>query len=188
MVFTMNMKTLRTFTMGLAAVALLSLTSARASLISVGDPVTIGSWLQGFNEAGVGNFTQVETIFRSGLGGPFEAPGYNRLAAGWSVGLFNANHVVALGSALNNMTWNILFLGERSAPLVFDFYAWNGNELAESARASWSGSSWTITNDAEYLSAPTSVIPEATTMVAGALLLLPLGASTIRILRRKRAA
>jgi len=30
------------------------------------------------------------------------------------------------------------------------------------------------------------IVPEATTMVAGALLLLPLGASTLRILRRKR--
>jgi hypothetical protein len=31
-------------------------------------------------------------------------------------------------------------------------------------------------------------VPEATTMVAGALLLLPFGASTLRILRRKRMA
>jgi hypothetical protein len=29
-------------------------------------------------------------------------------------------------------------------------------------------------------------VPEATTMIAGALLLLPLGASTLRILRRRR--
>jgi hypothetical protein len=30
-------------------------------------------------------------------------------------------------------------------------------------------------------------VPEATTIIAGALLLLPLGASTLRILRRQRS-
>jgi hypothetical protein len=33
-----------------------------------------------------------------------------------------------------------------------------------------------------------SAVPEPTTMVAGALLLLPFGASALRILRKKRAA
>jgi hypothetical protein len=36
--------------------------------------------------------------------------------------------------------------------------------------------------------APLAAVPEPTTVIAGALLLLPLGASTIRILRRNRAA
>ncbi len=35
---------------------------------------------------------------------------------------------------------------------------------------------------------PASAVPEASTMIAGALLLLPFGASTLRILRRNRMA
>jgi hypothetical protein len=36
--------------------------------------------------------------------------------------------------------------------------------------------------------AVTSTVPEPTTMLAGALLLLPFGANTLRILRKNRAA
>ncbi len=180
----MKNSSLKTFATGLAAVALVIVfaNSARATLITIGDPAEIGSWGQGFNESGVGNFTQVETIMRSG--GPFESPGFAGLAGGWTVGLFSANQVVATGPAINNMTWTIRFLGSSSSPLVFDFYAWNGNTLAERARASWNGGGWTINGNAEVLSAPTAV-PEPTTMIAGLLLLLPLGASTLRILRKK---
>jgi len=42
--------------------------------------------------------------------------------------------------------------------------------------------------DSTGLSATISSVPEPTTMVAGALLLLPFGASTLRILRKSRAA
>jgi hypothetical protein len=41
---------------------------------------------------------------------------------------------------------------------------------------------------ADPQSLPPSVVPEPSTMLAGALLLLPFGASTLRILRRNRAA
>lgn len=182
---------IKTLAVGLAVVVALSVTSVRASLVTDGDPISIGSWAQGFNESGVGDFTQLETIFRSGPGGPFESPGFSSLANGWTVGVFNADHVIATGPAMNNLTWNIDFAGSISDTFVFDFYAWNGNTSLEQVRATWNnGWSFVVGNGvggATLLSAPTPV-PEPTTMIAGALLLLPFGASAIRILRKNRAA
>ena len=42
--------------------------------------------------------------------------------------------------------------------------------------------------DAQSLVGPWVQVPEPTTMVAGALLLLPFGMSTLRVLRKRRAA
>ena len=156
--------------------------SARASIVAIGDPAVIGSWQQAFNESGVGNFTKVETIFVSGPGGPFESPGFNGLAAGWTISSFSPGLVVAGGPALNSMTWNIQFLGSQSDPFVFDFYAWNGNSIVDSASATWNNG-WTI-----GAATVPPVVPEPTTIISGALLLLPFGASTLRILRKKQVA
>jgi len=183
------MKTPNTSVIALVVLGLASVANVQASFVSDGDPFPIGSWAQGFNESGVGNFTQVETIFRSGPGGPFEAPGFSSFSQpGWAPGLVTSTHVTATGPALNNLTWNIAFLGNQSQPLTFDFYAWNNTTLAESVRAVWNGGSWAFdVKGAEFLSSP-SPVPEPTTILTGALLLLPFGVSTYRILRQKSAA
>ena len=51
-----------------------------------------------------------------------------------------------------------------------------------------SGDSITYTNTYQITPQIHNVVPEPTTMIAGALLLLPFGASTLRILRKSRAA
>jgi hypothetical protein len=177
------MKRTKVLSMGLAALAFICVNSVQATLVISGDPVEIGSWGQGFNESGVGNFTQVETIFVSGPGGPFEPYGYSGLPSGWIVGSFSASHVIATGPALNNMTWTIKFLGASSDPLVFDFYAWNGTTLAEAARATYNGGGWSFGANAAQLAGPTPV-PEPTTLFAGAgafgLFLLGAGARSRR--------
>ena len=66
------------------------------------------------------------------------------------------------------------------APTTFDFYAYDGNVLVDSAQASWTGG---VDGEWDITAIP---VPEPTTMIAGALLLLPFGASTLRILRRNR--
>jgi hypothetical protein len=185
----MKMSTLKSLVPSLAGLVfgLLLAMPVQATLVPVDPPFPAGSWGQGFNETGVGNFTQVETIFISGAGGGFEwnGPPYTGLAAGWTIGLSTSAHVIATGPAINNMTWTIRFLGTTSQALTFDFYAWNGNTLAEKARASWNGSYWTITGAANDLPGP-GMVPEPGTILAGALLLIPFGVSTMRIMRKRK--
>ncbi len=175
----------------LATVALGAM-SASASFVDSGDPYPIGSWAQRFKEDGVGNFTQVETFFRSGAGGPFEANGFVNFSVGtWSVDGFGANVVVASGPALAYMEWDIKFLGSSTSPLKFDFYAWDGLVRKEATRATWSGGGWSfapIAVDDPYLRSSPTVVPEPATILAGAMLLLPFGMSTLRILRKARTA
>lgn len=140
---------------------------ALADLAPIGDPVEGGSWAQGFNETGVGNFDLVAVKMISG-GDTFESLTHRSLATGWSVVYENDSTsptlATATGGPLTSMTWNIWFTGTKSNPLVFDFVAFYGETLLESARATWNGSGWSITTSlwnptrAELIPIPTAVI------------------------------
>lgn len=74
-----------------------------------------------------------------------------------------------------NAGYVLFYLGGQDAVLPMDSYSiWGGNS-----------GQYALSHFATFDAVP---VPEATTMIAGALLLLPFGASTLRILRKSRAA
>lgn len=160
-----------------------ALYNASASIVSLGDPFPANSWGQTFNESGVGNFNHLEVFW---VGGSlFETPALTSFTDGsWSSGGGNPYFGVANGNTTQSMNFNVMWLGSAINPTVFDFYAWDGSTLKESARATWNGG-WSFATIQNPHTAP---VPEPTTMIAGALLLLPFGASTIRMLRKNRTA
>ena len=184
------MRTSRGLAVGLAALALVLVVtgSAVAAIAPVGGAWEIGSWAQRFEESGVGTFDRIEVTFQS-AGVAFEAPGLaNFSSANWIISTSSGpssgpDYVLAEGPGLSSLQFDVLFLGNVTDPLTFDFHAWNGTDSVEAARLSWDGGTWTITTTGDCVR---PVVPEPTTMIAGALLLLPFGVSTLRILRKKR--
>jgi hypothetical protein len=85
--------------------------------------------------------------------------------------------------------------GELSTGGVLNFQ-WGGfadgstlELIVETPETSWGGVSATLDNSAPaYPVSALAPVPEPTTMIAGAFLLLPIGASTLRALRKNRAA
>ena len=142
---------------------------AEATLISDGDPATIGSWAQRFQEDGVGPFNLMGIVSPVAT---FEHPTFAGFSApGWSLTSESADftHAAAAGPSLSWLQFDIHFLGSSADPLVFDFFAYNGATLKEAAHASWSGGGWTIT--------PLAFAPPAATFVPepGLILLMATG-------------
>jgi hypothetical protein len=109
-------------------------------------------------------------------GSQFEVPAFRDFSVGgWSQTSGTAIAANSTGGALNYLVFNIFFEDPQLQPTVFNFYAWNGTTLLEATRATFDGGAWS------FQPIP---VPEPTTMIAGALLLLPFGISTIRRLRR----
>lgn len=121
--------------------------AARGDLVASGNPLPGNSWGQRFNERGVGPFDLVAVQMVSG--GTFKSPTHRSFSVGgWSNGLewggASPYQATAFGPSTSNLTWAIWFDTLQSTPIVFDFVAFNGNVKLEEARASWSGSAWSI--------------------------------------------
>jgi len=133
-----------------AALLLLTAGSAFADLMPIGDPVETDSWKQGFIEDGVGTFDLVAVKMVTYPEDAFKTPTHSSFSVGaWHL-LGEApsgtpQMASATGPAVTSLTWNIQFNDAKTDPLVFNFVAFGGETLRESARASWSGSAWTIT-------------------------------------------
>jgi hypothetical protein len=172
----MNLKTMGA---GIAALALMLAlaTSAQASLvIEQNGPVQIGdSWIVPWLATGVTFDEIIGTVLQ---GDQFEIPGLT--ASGWTsspstpVGGLTSTASIN-GPATSLLDYNSTFTGGTAdqPPVLINFQVLDAGNLVGNETLLWNGSEF-------------DVVPEPTTMIAGASLLLPLGASTLRILRRNR--
>ena len=124
---------------------------ANADYVPIGDPIEGNSWTQQFNESGVGNYDLMGVVMVS-ADDYFEGNTFS----GYTVGGWAAHYkdhpttptvASAIGPKTDNMTFNITFSGSSSNPLDFYFYAFDGDVIIEIAKASWSGTGWSITDD-----------------------------------------
>ena len=184
--------TFGTVTVALAAMGLLSVANVRASMVPVGDPYATHSWAQNFNDTEA-PFNSLEFVNVSG--DQFENPGITALSDGWTSTYASPTLVAASGPTLTYLSsLTVNFLGTQG-DTVFDWYAFDGSTCV-GAYEMFYGDVLTGTTDIgggwTYNLLPTNVtplpVPEASTMIAGALLLLPFGVSTFRILRRYRVS
>jgi hypothetical protein len=109
--------------------------------------------------------------------------------------LNGASTIHAYGPGFSSLTGNLSTTTWGDTLTTLDGITYNGvafgDMTVESARVEigeWDNGSDVIPATANIDSITISSVPEPTTMIAGALLLLPFGASTIRILRRNRMA
>ena len=190
------MRTLKTLSVGVAAVALTFVLANNAhATIEIGGPVDGNSWDQRFYQdtpTTYGNpFTHMEFVMTS-AGDSWETPGiYSFTPATWSGLLLSTTHLIADGPSVSGSQlcyYSLHFAGASSNPLTYDIFTYNGTTLWASEHAVWNGGGWSFTRFAGASVAPApTAIPEPTTMIAGALLLLPFGVSTLRVLREKSA-
>ena len=164
---------------------MLAANGAFADISADGDPVEGNSWSQGFNESGVGLFDLVAVKMVSPAPDSFQSLTHRNLPSGWSVvyetpGGAYPTLATATGPARTNMTWTIVFAGSSSNPLAFDFVAFNGNTLLESAHAVW-GPGWRITAG-NWNPTRAELVP-----VPGAVLLGILGLGAVGVKLRKYA-
>jgi hypothetical protein len=133
-----------------------------------GNPIEGGSWSQGFNESGVGNFDRMQVDWLSGT--MFEPPTFTSLASGWNVVYENGGrNAVALGTAIDNMTFNIHFTGNSADGVSFQFTAFNGTVVKESARATYNGG-WNFAASGSPAKLPSEVPEPGTLLMLGIVL------------------
>jgi hypothetical protein len=153
--------------------------SGRADIVieQVGPPAITGSWTVQFFANG-GSFDTITGTVSSPI---FEIPGLT--APGWTstpsspVGGGATTATISDGT-VNSLLFDATFLNTPSttAPFILDFAIFNQGALVGQVGLEWTGSEFDV------------VVPEPTTIIAGALLLVPFGVSTLRVLRKTRAA
>jgi len=170
------------------AAALLMAAPAMADLVAVGEPVEGDSWCQAFQESGVGTFDLVAVQMYS-ADDAFLSPTHRSFNRGsWATRGEDGPPVTAAwadGPGTTNMTWSICFDETSSEPLTFDFVAFGGETLLESARAAWSGSGWDIRVGHSDPWQPTRAEVEAIP-APGAIVLGLIGLGAIGMWARKR--
>lgn len=103
------------------------------------------AWTQRFSESGVGSFDHFQLWIDApeNWAQPNGISNFNR--AGWSQTFNDGQLLVADGTSVSQLAFNLNFEGSRE-PVTFHFQAWDGNTLREAATVSWRGrrSGWQI--------------------------------------------
>jgi hypothetical protein len=196
-----NMKILKALAVAAAAMTMLCANSARAAfqfgdfeLSQAGPAVPGNSWSVTWFVSQGGMFdpyldsitgtivsgTETFEVYFSGP--PQQGPGLSTSQSGWSTvvdtALFGQISGPDFAPTLSGpLAFTTSFTGNPTAQAVtLYFQAYHDGGLrAQSPLLQWNGQLFTV-------------VPEPTTVIAGALLVLPFGVSTLRILRRKRMA
>jgi hypothetical protein len=190
-------KTIKTLALGLAVVALMSATSVQAAWssfwwVDTGGPIT--SVTATISGGGAFNNTP----------GGLEASDYMLPwpidLAGWSSSGVSPSATMAGPAVTGGLYYWINLSSDITQSFTIDQYDWNGSTLVGEAIITYDGSgastldannpegrAWSNTGFTAT-DLDISSVPEPTTMIAGALLLLPFGASTLRILRKRQTA
>ncbi len=140
--------------------------SARADVLSVGDPSLNHSWSQGFYAWTTTSPWDSMQFFI--VGNTFSAPGVSGLNNGWT-GAFSSTSAYASGATLPTGAqeyFTLTFSGTPSSPASFyvDFLQYYGTTLllnGESVRGTWNGSSWNfvaLPNDYKPIPEPASLL------------------------------
>jgi len=177
---------------GLTLLTLVSAPVTRASIISLGDPYPTESWAWNFHNPESFSYNHVEGVYVAGS--TFEGPGFTGLSAGWSSTYYTPTLIAASGPALMDLVSTINFNGD-GFNSTWDYNVYNGS----TAKASYRLYSGTYAPLGDYDAgggwrydilpiAGLTPVPEPSSYVAGALLLLPFGISTVRSLRKPRQA
>ncbi|MDH7601887.1 MAG: hypothetical protein QHI38_07040 [Armatimonadota bacterium] len=165
---------------------LLALGNAMA-LVDRGEPYDTNSWVQRFEETGVGNFNFMQVAMFT-AGDLFEAPVFSNFTDNrWKSAPLTGTPVLAwsIGPTTTWLQFDITFYGAKSDPLGFTFQAYEllpggGWTLKESVDATWNGSGWSFAyGNTANLTMP--VIPETTT-----LMMALMGLGSVAGLRRLR--
>jgi len=174
--------------LALAVSTLIGNITTQASIVSLGDPYPTQSWAWNFDNPEPLAYTHVEGIMVSGT--TFENPGFTSFTPNAWISSYNTpNHIAADGPATTDLTLTVNFNGD-AGPTIWDLNVYAGSTAKASYRLFYqttggdydAGGGWRFDIlDENFAPAP---VPEPTTVIAGALLLLPFGASTIRILRK----
>jgi len=181
--------------LSLAVLCLSSVTGAFATVQAVGDPIEGGSWSQAWTESGVGTFNLMEFYWI--YGGKLEGLSISSPGT-WTTFLLGASAPPtspqtwstggAQGPGTTSSAFTMKYFGASSTPLAYDLTAWrlDGGQysLVDSARASWSGSAWSIASlplsGAGAYSSPKSVPELPPTLLACALPMFGLVLSRFR--------
>ena len=185
------MKVLKALTIGVAAATMMFASSARAAfdfdgftLTQESEAIPGNSWLVNWSLVSWGlSFDRITGTIVSGLD-RFEAPaGITAFTPGWTSTTGPLHSEISSGAPVTSLFFTTHFTGHSwdTPPITLLLQAYSGvNVIATSPYLQWDGHEWDVV--------PAPVIPEPTTVIAGALLLLPFGASTLRIVRKRHSA
>lgn len=186
---------MRKLQLAIFAAALVVVGSAQASIISLGPPYQAGSWGWNFHDPESFSYDSVVGVMVAGT--TFENPGFTGLSAGWASTYNSPNLIAAAGTSTADLYLTVKFPDVNPVPVVWDFWVYDNGVAKAGYQLYYGGTLGTGTYDSgdgwsynilDNSTAPMIPVPEATTVIAGALLLLPFGASAVRILRKQRIA
>jgi hypothetical protein len=161
-------------TAGVVTVLLIGGTIANASITPLGEPFEGASWGQRFvGDTGSYDFLGVSMI----SGGPLESAAFRNFSlASWTTPttVGNVPGASASGPVASNMQFDLVFAGNSYTPLDFQFEAYNGTAMVDSAIAHWNGG-WSFTPISrqigrENFPQTTVATPEPTTIIIWSLL------------------
>ncbi len=187
-----SLKTSATSLVAVAAVLGCLVYAAPANATFVSDFVVgpSGSWTASWTDTTGGQAMDRWEAFVTGGGATFDAPVSVGLT-GWAGTLVSPTYTYAAGPANGvDRTITLHFAGTPpSGGISVDMLVWNGGNLVANESWRWTDlpnqAGWTRIAVPIAESYDRTAVPEPTTIIAGALLLIPLGLSALRILRKK---